>query len=700
MAMRIATLVAILAIGLGIAGCALSTKTFPIENAASDNWPYYHGSPAGTHYSTLKEINTGNVHRLSVAWTYDTRESLGKNSTIESNPLVVGGDLFFISPNGRLICLYGGTGSERWVFDPGVGLGPSDGFLSWRRGVSYWTDGTEKRVLFTFRDDLYSIDASTGLPDADFGAHGRVPLNSRVSSPGAVYRDLIIIGGATSTIRAYSVRTGQLAWTFHTIPRPGEFGYETWPPDAWKTASGANNWAGMTLDARRGIVFVPLAFPQTFHGADRAGDNLFANCLVAIDARTGRRLWHFQAIRHDIWDWDLSSAPTLVTVRRAGRSVDAVAQVSKAGFVYVLDRLTGQSLFPIVERSALPSDIPGELPANTQPVPILPAPLTRQHVTPDILTRRTHRAYEAVLAQFSKLRSRGLWDPPSEQGTILFPGTDGGGEWGGAAYDPESGILYANANELASILKLKKVSEAGNVSGRKLYLSYCSSCHGDDRAGISKEVPSLINIDDRLSFSQLAMKISSGGGRMPAFPALASDIPKLWLLIDYLQTSIDIEWTSSTNNDELSRTGQEAYVIDGLPKFVDPDGYPATTPPWGTLSAIDINSGLYAWKINLGEYPELVAQGVSHTGSENYGGPIVTAGGLLFIAATSFDKKFRAFNKRTGELLWEAILPAAGNATPSTYRINGRQFVVIAAGGGRPATAEAGSKVVAFSIPE
>lgn len=699
--MRSSIAVAVLTFGMSCIGCSVSANksTIPMEYVATDEWPYYHGNPAGTHYSALKEINVSNVHKLSIAWSYDTREKLGNNSTMESNPLVVDGNLYFTSSNGRLICLDGATGAEQWIFDPGVGLGPSAGFSSWRRGVSYWTDGTTKRVLFTFRSDLYSIDASSGLPDRMFGSQGRVSLRSHVSSPGAVYKNLIIVGGSSSTIRAFDIRSGELVWTFHTIPRPGEFGYETWPTDAWKTAAGANNWSGMTVDVHRGIVFVPLAFPQTFYGADRQGDNLFANCLVALDAFTGRRLWHFQTIRHDLWDWDLSSAPTLVTVRKAGRSVDAVAQVGKAGFVYVLDRVTGQSLFPILERPALPSDIPGEHPATTQVEPIAPAPFTRQKVTLENLTRRTARAHEAVLEQFLKLRSRGLWDPPSEQGTILFPGTDGGAEWGGAAYDPETGLLYVNANELASILKLRKVSEFGSVTGRNLYDSYCSTCHGVDRKGTSSEIPSLLGVDRRLSFAELVMKIASGGARMPAFPSLASDLPRLWLLIDYLQTGADHLATESTSKSSSVQAGQE-YIIDGLPKFVDPDGYPATTPPWGTLSAIDLNSGQYVWKIPLGEYPALAAAGLKDTGSENYGGPILTAGGLLFIAATSFDKKFRAFNKSTGQLLWETTLPAAGNATPSTYRINGRQFLVIAAGGGRPATAEAGSKIVAFSLPK
>jgi quinoprotein glucose dehydrogenase len=679
-------------------GCgAGDSKQLSVSHAAGEDWPYYHGDPGGSHYSTLKEINTGNVARLTVAWTYDSGGEPGANSTIESNPLVVDGKMFFIAPNGRLISLDGSTGHERWVFDPGAGR-PS-GQKSWRRGVSYWSDKKERRILFTFGSDLYSIDAETGLVDDDFGSQGRIGLGANVSSPGVVYRNLIVMGGSSSSIRAFDIRSGELLWTFHTIPRPGEFGYETWPKDSWKTASGANNWAGLTLDAERGIVFVPLAFPRDFYGAQREGDNLFANCLVALDASTGRRLWHFQTIRHDVWDWDLPAAPTLVKVVRNGRPVDAVAQVSKVGFVYVLDRLTGKSLFPIIERPAFASDVPGAVMAKTQPEPLYPKPFARQRITVEMLTQRTPQANVAVAAQFATLRSRGLWDPPSEQGTIVFPGLEGGAEWGGAAYDPESGLLYVNSNELASILTLKKLSATDEFSGGGLYRSMCASCHGANRQGIPPDFPSLLGIGERLTFNQIATKIAAGGARMPGFQSLATDYSRLWPLVEYLETGIDRPKVQSVGEAKAAGHPKELYVLDGVPKFVDPEGYPATIPPWGTLNAIDPSTGQYAWKIPFGEYPELMAQGFKETGSENYGGPIVTAGGLLFIAATSFDKKFRAYDKRTGKLLWETVLPAAGNATPSTYRIRGKQFVVIAAGGGRPIKAESGTKIVAFALP-
>jgi quinoprotein glucose dehydrogenase len=668
-----------------------------IEYAAGDDWPYYHGNPAGTHYSRLRDINTGNVSQLQAAWTYDTGDRLMSNSTMESNPLIISGRMFFVSPKGRVISLDAATGRERWTFDPA----PESEGGGFRRGVSYWTDGREERILYIFSTDLYAINAHNGRLIEGFGARGRVALGSSSSSPGAVYEDLYIIGGSASSIRAFEVRTGKLRWTFHTIPRPGEVGYETWPKEAWKTAIGANNWPGMAVDVTRGMAFVSLAYPQSYYGADRAGDNLFANSVVALDANTGRRLWHFQAVRHDLWDRDLSAPPTLVTVTRGGKAVDAVAQISKHGFVFVLNRLTGESLFPLVQVEAIPSDIPGELTARRQIQPVLPKPFARQHLTPDLLTKRTPAAAAAVAAEFAKLRSRGLWDPPSEQGTVILPGMDGGGEWGGAAYDPTSGLLYVNSNEMPWILKLRKVSAGDGTSGSAVYRAHCAGCHGEDRAGNPPEFPSLLGLGDRLSFYEISQKIAAGGGRMPAFRFLATDQVRLWSLVAYLQTGVDSskhEAEAEMMKPELR--GREEYVLDGMPRFVDPEGYPAIAPPWGTLNAIDLNSGRYAWKIPLGEYPELAVRGLKNTGSENYGGPIVTAGGVLFIGATSFDKKFRAYDKRTGQLLWETTLPAAGNATPSTYRVNGRQFVVIAAGGGRPPTAEPGSKIVAFALPD
>ena len=682
------------------------------EYFAGDDWPYYHGDPGGTHYSALKDINVHNVSKLKVAWTYDAGEDLihstdpdnPLNSTLESNPLIVGGRLFFVSPKGRLICLDGETGRGLWTFDPPLPPGATMRAPYWVRGVAYWRGGQQRRILLTVRDNLYSVDADSGQPAQGFGVHGHVELSTGMalsSSPGVVYKDLVIVGGTGSSIRAFDVRTGELHWTFNTVPHPGETGYDTWPKDAWKIAKGANAWAGMTLDPARGLIFVPIGEPfvrDSAYGADRLGDNLFGDCVVALDANTGRLVWYFQTVRHDLWDRDLPAQPTLVSVVRDGKRVDAVAQITKSGFVYVLDRGTGKSLFPLIEKHVFTSDVPREGASSVQIEPQLPAPFARQHLTADLLTRRTPQAAAAVSENFNALRSRGLWDPPSEQGTILFPGADGGGEWGGAAFDPETGILYVNSNEIAWILKLKKQSLVAGANSSAVYANYCAGCHGENRAGNLPEFPSLIGVGERLSRDAITTQVLMGGARMPAFESLLSK-GQLASLVTYLETgNEDVEKggaTEAASND----TPPDTYGMDSLPKFRDPDGYPAVAPPWGTLNAINLNNGQYAWKIPFGEFPELAAKGFSNTGSENYGGPIATAGGLLFIGATSFDRKFHAYDKRTGKLLWETVLPAAGNATPATYRANGRQFVVIAAGGGRPQQSRPGSKLIAFALP-
>jgi quinoprotein glucose dehydrogenase len=496
-------------------------------------------------------------------------------------------------------------------------------------------------------------------------------------------------------IRAYDTRSGKIRWTFHTIPHPGEPGYDTWPKDAWQYIGGVNNWAGMSLDEKRGLVFVPTGSASfDFYGSNRKGDDLFANTLLALKAETGERVWHFQAVHHDLWDRDFPAPPNLVTVRHEGRAVDAVAQITKSGHVFLFDRATGQPLFPIEERSVPASEVEGEATAAQQSLPLQPPPFARQIFTADMVTNRTPEAHAAVLARLQRVRSAGQFVPPSLEGTVIFPGFDGGGEWGGAAFDPASGLLYVNANEMPWILRLVASPQDRKNTGRGLYTARCAGCHRQDRKGSPPEFPSLVEISTRRTREQIAGIVHDGSGRMPAFAQLPPDA--VAAIVTYLTTGEDLAVTGVTRSPWPI---EQKYRHDGYNKFLDPDGYPAVEPPWGTLNAIDLNKGEIAWKIPFGEYPELVAKGMRHTGSENYGGPIVTAGGLLFIAATNHDRKLHAFDKATGGLLWETTLPAAGNATPATYEVDGRQFVVIAAGGGKSG-APSGGSYVAFALPK
>jgi len=688
------------------------------SSTSGADWPWYHGNPYGTHYSTLAQITPANVKTLKVAWTFDSGDAFGggnDQSDMEGNPLIVHGRLYFVSPKGRLFCLDAATGKAQWVFDPADGVPVTT--RQRLRGVNYWSDGrSDERILFTFQDRLVAVDARTGARIDSFGQGGEVnlreglgrdPLSVSVAnvSPGVVYKDLIIMGSTGNTpghIRAYDVRTGALKWIFHTIPYPGEPGYDTWPKDAWKTAMGDNAWAGLTLDPERGLVFVPVASAgmgsKDFYGGDRKGDDRFGTSLVALDAGTGKRAWDFQLVRHDLWDRDPPTPPTLITVRRHGRDIAAVAQTTKAGVVFILDRLTGKSLYPLLTVHPPASDVPGETSSPTQIMPLAPEPYARQRLTKDLLTERTPQAHAAVAATFATVRSRGPFDPPSLQGTILLPGMDGGAEWGGAAYDPDTGVLYINANEMAWIVKLKaQPPKIAGVSGEALYQNTCAACHGAQRQGSPPEFPPLTDVTKRLTPAQIDAQITKGGGRMPGFPQLTADEKSA--IIAYLggDPAQMAQNSAQKAAPAYPSTDGDPYVFDGYNRFLDPDGYPAIAPPWGTLSALNVNTGRYVWKQALGYYPELADHS---TGSENYGGAVVTRGGLLFIAATIYDNQFRAFDKRTGKLLWQTTLPAAGAATPATYSVAGRQYVVIGAGGGKNAKGRPGGSIIAFALPQ
>jgi quinoprotein glucose dehydrogenase len=691
----------------------LSLSALPgFSQTSSDrwrSWGVFGGGSDNIHYSSLDQINRENVKSLQVAWTFDTGDQHPK-SEFECNPIVVDGVLYSTTPSGNVIALDAASGTLRWRFNANEGLRNIGKVRN--RGVTYWSDGKDQRIFVGVRQYLLALDARTGKPVPAFGKDGRIdlreglgrePLNwVTMTSPATVYKDLLIMGGAMSEvlpaspgdIRAFDARTGKLRWAFHTIPHPGELGYDTWPKTAWTYSGSANNWAGMVVDTRRGIVFVPTGSAASdFYGANRIGDDLFANSLIALDAATGKRIWHFQFVHHDIWDRDPPSAPALVTVKRDGHDVDAVAQTTKAGYVFLFDRESGKPLFPIETRKYPTSDLEGEVTAAEQSLPLLPAPFARQKLTADMLTTRTPEAHQEALARFTKLRSDGQFIPGSTQGTIIFPGYDGGAEWGGGAFDPTTGLLYVNANEMAWVLRLvPQKARTGEANGRDIFLRNCSSCHRADRTGAPPEFPSLIGVADRYEEGTVKALIAQGAGRMPGFANLGQD--QLQAVFQYVYYGKE-----TVVKDNGPSPLDAKYISDGYNKFLDKDGYPAIEPPWGTLTAIDLNSGKTAWKIPLGEYPELAAQGLTNTGSENYGGPVVTAGGVLFIGATNYDKVFRALDKATGKVLWQTTLPAAGNATPSTYEVNGRQYIVIAAGGGK-SSAPTGGSLVAFALPK
>ena len=681
-----------------IALTALLLPALAGAQATTADWPVYGGTTDNSRYSTLSQITPGNVKQLKPAWTYETHDEF-KGSEMQSNPIVIDGTMYVTSPRLRVVALDAATGRERWSFDPTFGKPSTQRFR--HRGVTVSGD----RLFFTHRNWLWCLDRKTGKPMLAFGDSGRVDLRKGLerpvegvsisaSTPGVVFEDMYIIGSTVSEslpsspgdIRAYDLTTGALRWTFHTIPHPGEFGYETWSPESYKINGGTNAWAGLTVDHKLGIVYGATGSASyDFYGVNRIGDNLFANTILALDARTGKRIWHFQGIKHDLWDLDFPAPPALVTVQHGGHPVEALAQVTKTGHIWLLDRRTGESLFPIIEKKVPASRLDGEQASPTQRLPLTPPALVRQTLTADMLTTRTPAAHAGALKIFKQYTSRGLFSPPDKGGTIIFPGVDGGAEWGGVAFDPESALLYVNVNEMPWLIRMVPRSD------KSLYESNCASCHKTDLTGTPGSVPTLVDVGKRLTREDLTAIIRLGRGRMPGF-AGSLDNGATSDLVNFLITGHDVAETAGTNPNYLK------YRNDGISIFLDPEGYPAIKPPWGTLNAVDLNTGKIRWRIPLGEYPALAAKGLKNTGTDSYGGPVVTSNGLLFIAATTYDKKIRAFDKRTGKLLWQAPLPASGNATPSLYMVNGKEYVVIVCGGGKN-DAPSGGSVVAFALP-
>ena len=675
------------------------------------DWRVAGGDPGNTRFSPLDQINTTNVAQLRVAWVYHTGDlPPDQHGEIQATPIIVDGVLYTTTPALAVIALHAESGTLLWRFDPRTTHDARRTDISHvNRGVVYWAAAGDERIFFTAGRRLYALDARSGRPIPTFGDSGSVILAAGLSraigdaylvatSPGAIYKDLLIQGmrvgeeegSAPGDVRAYDVRTGAIRWTFHTIPHRGEFGYDTWPPGGWATAGGANSWAGLSVDTVRGIVYVPTgsATPD-FYGGARTGANLFANSLVALDAATGKRLWHFQTVHHDLWDRDLPAAPNFVTVTRGGARVDAVAQIAKSGFVFLFDRQSGRPLFDIKERAVSASDLHGEHAWPTQPFPVKPAPFARQAISIADVTEQKER--------FRMLRNA-FFAPPSRPGSIVLPGFDGGGEWGGAAVDPETATLFVNASDVPWIATMREParlppSTGAPRDGATVYAAACAACHGANRRGRDR-APSLIGLAERLSKDEVRRTIDWGRGFMPSFASLPAVEKRA--LVQYLGYELAASDTGGWAPPP-QRATSAPYEFAGYERWRDSSGLPAIKPPWGTLSAIDLNTGEYRWRIPLGEFAQLTARGIPVTGTEQYGGPIVTRGGLVFIAATQ-DAKLRALDKSTGRVLWEAMLPAPGYATPSTFAVHGRQFVVVAAGGGKLGS-KSSDTYVAFSLP-
>jgi quinoprotein glucose dehydrogenase len=692
----------------------LLSLTLTNDTTTNSDWREYLGGADRNHYSTLTQINAANVNQLTVAWKYTTYDS----GQIQCNPIIVDGILYGMTASTQPFAVDAATGVEIWRKKKAA-----DNSLSTSRGVAYWQDGDDKRILYTNGPWLYAIHATTGLPILSFGDSGRTSLKSGLgvtakdkmvisNTPGTVFGDVIVMplrvsegnDASLGHIQAFNIRTGRLAWVFRTIPLPGEYGYKTWPPNTYKNTDvgAANNWSGMAVDRDRGILYVPTGSAAfDFYGGNRIGSNLFANCLLALDAKTGKRLWHFQFVHHDILDRDPPAPPNLVSITRNGKKIDAVAQVTKQGFVFVFDRVTGIPLFPIEERRVPASNVPGEKSWPTQPFPTKPAPYARQTFTAADINPYAENKNELLLT-FKKSRSEGPFTPLSKQGTIVYPGLDGGAEWGGAAADPE-GILYVNSSEMAWRIAIGSTATeaqmAGLSSGNRLYINNCVACHGAKRKGnAASGFPSLLGIGAKRTRAYVSNVISHGKGMMPAFPKFSEKQKNALVAFLYGEERQEPGLAKVQGPGKTKQSGTKAsYKISGYTKFLDKNGLPAVRPPWGTLNAIDLNTGEYVWKIPFGETPDLAAKGIEQTGSESYGGPVITASGLLFIAGTK-DKKFRVYNKATGELLWQTELPAAGFATPSTYAVNGKQYVVIACGGTKLGAA-AGDSYVAFALP-
>ena len=697
-------------------GATAATESNQPASVGHENidWPVYRGDPKGNQYVAMAQIHAANVHKLRPAWEYHTGDA-NQRSTMHANPIVVNGIMYITTPALKAVALNAATGRELWVFDPAK-YNNGEVVRLRNRGVTYWKGAEGERIFHFVRDRVYALDAKSGALITSFGKGGFIDLRQNLgvdpasaviemTSPGAVFKNLLIIASRVNEtydaspghIRAYDTVTGDMKWIFHTIPAEGEVGHDTWKWMKGETYGGANAWGGLTIDEQRGWVFAATgSATDDFYGSFRKGSNLFANCVIALDASTGQRKWHYQTVHHDLWDYDNPPAPILVTLRNGTTTRDAVVQLTKMGFTFVLDRDTGEPLFPVQEVPVPQSSVPGEETWPTQLIPLKPRPLVRQSLSEADLTDITPESHAYALKQFRQYLSGSIYTPPSLQGTITTPGHLGGAEWHGASFDPVLNTLYVNVNEAPTINRLRPVhdteGEALNPAqlGQRIFERTCAACHGVDRQGTPTQAPSLVNLPR--TTQEIETVIAQGRNAMPAFRQFQPR--ELRALSTYLKTApADMKSSGSTG------APATRYTIDGYPLFLDQNGVPAISPPWGTLNAIDLTTGDLLWKVPLGEYPQLVAKGIRNTGTMNFGGAVATAGGLIFIAATA-DEKIRAFEKASGRVLWEYQLPAGGYATPSVYMLDGHEYVAIAAGGSGKNATKSGDSIIAFALPD
>ena len=693
---------------------AVALSRTSADSGGNVDWGVHRGDAKGTQYSPLAQIHAANVHKLQPAWEYHTRDA-NQRSTMHVNPIVVNGVMYVTTPSMKAVALDAASGRELWSFDPAKHNNGTVIRLR-NRGVAYWKGSDGERIFHFVRERVYGLDAKTGALITSFGENGFIDLRKNLgvdperafiemTSPGAIYKNFLIVGSRVNEsydaspghIRAYDTVTGTFKWIFHTIPREGQPGHDTWQWVKGESYGGANAWGGVTVDEERGWVFCATgSATEDFYGGFRKGHNLFANSVLALDATTGERKWHYQTVHHDIWDYDNPTAPILVTLRTGNGSRDAVVQLTKMGFTFVLDRDTGTPLFPVHEMPVPRSNVPREETSPTQPYPIKPLPLVRQSLAEADLTNITPEARQFALKEFTKYIAGPMYTPPTLQGTLTIPGHMGGSEWHGASFDPMLNVLYVNVNDAPTINRLRPVHDQPGDSGqdpvrlgRAIYEKTCVACHGAERQGLPPVTPSLRDL--KKSRQEIEAVIVEGRNSMPAFRQFRPR--EMSALIAYL-TSAPAAVSSETPQGSADR-----YTIDTYTVFTDQHGVPAISPPWGTLNAIDLVKGDILWKVPLGEYPQLVSKGIRNTGTMNFGGAVATAGGVIFIAATA-DEKIRAFESHSGRVLWEFQLPAGGYATPSVYMVGGKQYVAIAAGGSGKNATKSGDAIMAFALPD